>query len=255
MHDDPLAAIRRSDQVLCEQVAQWEPLEYGVAYWSNDFPDAIAANQLRDVWLADLDGPAVLKRAESFFAGHGVRCRCWVPAAGQDDGAVADLLLSRNWRRIDRTVMTLSDWSLCDVPDDPAVRVLPARAMRRAYLSTHGEIADTGDVDRGIAQARLDDTCHNAFVAVLDGEPAGHAAYQEVGDVASVPDIYVHPRFRRRGIGLALAAHLLRLGRRLLPKLLVAAAPADDAVAHTFLNRCGFQACGATTTVFVDPQS
>ena len=68
---DISAAVRRSDQVLCEQLATWEPLEFGVAYRSPEHATLAAANQLRDVWLETVPGETAYERTEAHFAAHG----------------------------------------------------------------------------------------------------------------------------------------------------------------------------------------
>ena len=71
------SAIRESDQALCRQIAEWEPLEFGVAHYAPQFATLPAANQLRDAWLAKVDGDEAYRRAEDFYRARGLTC--WRP--------------------------------------------------------------------------------------------------------------------------------------------------------------------------------
>lgn len=236
---DILSAVRRSDQSLCEQVAQWESLEFGVAYTCASFPSFVGGNQLRDAWLAEIDGPTAFERAEAYYRERSLTCLAWTPAAGQAIEPLEALLVPKGWRRVDRLAMSLADWGILDVEADAAIRVLPARAMPRAY---HQSYVNAGMSDDEVAAAveRLNDSNYDAFVALVDGKPAGRIGYLEVGDIARLAELFVAPAFRGNGIGKSLTRHVLQLARRLLPRAVVTSASPEDEAGVAFLQRAGF---------------
>jgi GNAT superfamily N-acetyltransferase len=251
---EALAAMRRSDRALCEQVAAWEPLDYGVAYCSPAFPALGDANQLRDVWLADTDGDTAYQHADSYYRERHLTCYRWTPAAAQPLEEVEAVLLPKGWRRRDLTVAKLTDLALAGAPGDAAIRILPARAMPKAFRRTFANDGPHAETRAGLASERLNDSNYDVFVAMLDNLPAGRIGYLEVGDIARLADVFVIPEFRRRGVGLAMAAHFLRLVRRLLPRAVVACTEAENAGGLAFLLRCGFSAAG-TLTEFERPSN
>lgn len=239
-NEEIISAVRRSDQAMCEQIATWETLEYGVAFCNPEIPSFAGANQLRDVWLADMDGETAFARAEAYYAERGLTCLRWTPASGQAVEPVETLLAGKNWRRVENVAMGLKDWGASAAADDETVRVLPARAMRRAYGRTF-EGDSTGE---SAGTERLNDAKHDAFVCTLNGEPAGRAAYVEVGDIARLADVFVLPGFRGRGVGRSLVGHFLQTARRLSPQVVVASCDSDDAAGRAFLAGHGFAECG-----------
>lgn len=230
--------------MLCEQLATWESLEFGVAFRSPEHPTLAAANQLRDVWLETVSGDTAYERTEAHFAAHGRICRRWVPSSGQPTEPVASVLKNKGWTRVETLAMGLADWAMASMASPAAIRVLPARAMKKAYRKTF-DGATPAEMQAGIE--RLNDPNYEAFVAVMDGEPAGRSAYLEVGDIARLADVFVRPSFRRRDIGRVMVAHFLRIGRRLSPRVVVASCDATDPASRSFLERCGFMASGSLT--------
>jgi GNAT superfamily N-acetyltransferase len=244
---EALAAMRRSDRALCEQIAQWEPLDYGMAYCSPAFHVLGDANQLRDVWLADMDGETAYQHAESYYRERHLTCCRWIPAAAQPLEQVEGLLLPKGWRRRDLAVAKLTDVNLAGTPINTAIRILPARAMPKAFHQTFADEGSQADSLADLASERLNDSNYDVFVAMLDNRPAGRIGYLEVGDIARLADVFVVTEFRRRAVGLALAAHFLRLVRRLLPRAVVACTEVENATGMAFLRRCGFSAAGTLT--------
>ena len=251
---EALSAMRRSERALGEQVAQWEPLDYGVAFCSTAFPTLGEANQLREVWLADQDGETVYTRAESYYRERRLTCCRWVPIAAQPLEPMEALLLPKGWRRRDLAVVKLKDLELSHAPLNAAIRILPARAMPKAFHQTFAGDGDLAAARAGLALERLNDSNYDVFVAMLDNHPAGRIGYLEVGDIARLADVFVLPEFRRRGVGAAMAAHFLRLVRRLLPRAVVACTDAENPAGLDFLRRCGFLTAG-TLPEFERPSS
>jgi GNAT superfamily N-acetyltransferase len=264
-----LTAIRRSDRALVEQIAQWESLDFGVAYTSTGFATLPEANQLRDVWLADVDGPTAFTRAEAYYAQRGLTCQAWTAASSQPPEPVDALLISKGWRRVDRLAMALVHWNAPmehgrprhgevstrlwnapQVPSVPSIRILPARAMRKAYRATFGDDEPLSTICAEAGLERLNDANLDTFVATLDGQPAGRISYLSVGDAARLTDLHVLPTMRRRHVGLHLVAHALQLARRLSPKALVATVGLGNSPGKAILERCGFEGHANLTTYF-----
>lgn len=242
-----ISAVRRSDQAWCEQVCQWESLGFGVAYSARDFTSLAEGQQLRDVWLNQVDPQAAYEQTETFFGERGLTCSVWALSPEQDVQQAESLLAPHGWQRQDWLAMGLSRWDLASEEVDELIRILPARPMPKAYRQSLSDSAP-GDAD-GIEAGfrRLDDANYDPFVAVVAGEVAGRAGYLEVGDIARLADFFVSQKFRDRGIDRALVAHFLRMARRLLPRAVVARADARDEQAKAFLQSCGFSAAGTLT--------
>ncbi len=246
MHiDDVISAARRSNRAWCEQLGMGESLEFGVAYASPDYPRLPDANQLRDAWIADADPQTIYERAEAYYAERGITCRMWTPASGQSVAPVESLLLANGWRRSDVSAMGLVSWDSENLPEEyESIRVLPARAMRKAYQATVSD-AWQGDAARiESAVDRLNDSHYDAFIAQIDGKPAGRIGYLEVGEIARLSDFWVSPAYHGRGIDHALAAHFLRTARRLLPRYIVACIDVEDEDGRAQLERHGFAVAG-----------
>lgn len=243
---DILAAVGRSDQALCEQIARWEALDIGVTYFSTGFPTLAAANQLRDAWLADVDGPTAYERAESFYRARNLTCLAWTPASGQAIEPLEGLLSPKGWRRVDRQAMALNNWEALGGETDASIRVLPARAMPRAYRQTYADAGASAE-ETAAAVERLNDSNYDAFIASFDGRSAGRIGYLEVGDIARLSELWVEPSFYGKGVGQALLRHALQLARRLLPRAVVTAVDATDTKGREFLVGCGFESGGALT--------
>jgi GNAT superfamily N-acetyltransferase len=243
---DALAALRRTDRLLAEQVAEWEAMEFGVAFVCPAFVALPEANQLRDAWLAEMDGEMAYARAEEYYAARGATCRWWTPASGQEIAPVRNLLAGKGWREVKRLAMAMA------APQEPtptaAVRILPARAMPRAYRETFAGSAELAEASR----RRLDDANFDAFVAMLDGRAAGRAAYLDAGDIGRLAEVYVLEPFRRKGVGRALVGQAIALARRLTPRAVIAAAEAGDTAGQAFLERAGFHPA-AEAVHFVRP--
>ncbi|MBX3394383.1 MAG: GNAT family N-acetyltransferase [Phycisphaerae bacterium] len=253
---DVMTAARRSDRAWYEQVCESESLDFGVAYMTPRFPRFSDGNQLRDAWIADARPDEVYDRCESFFGARGLTCGVWTPASGQDIGPVSELLTARGWRRRDVLAMGLPGRDAHSAPasiTDSTIRVLPARAMRRAYRSlleaSAMELEAAGRseaveaaVETGIE--RLDDSNYDATIAQVDGIAAGRIAYLEVGDIARLVDLDVAAAFRGGEVGDVLVAHFLQTARRLSPRCIVACVEAGDLAGRELLERHGFVPAG-----------
>lgn len=245
-----VSALLRANQAYYAQLSRTQSLDCGIAFTADSFPHLAEANQFREV-EADRAGwsAAVLDAVDAHFGKLNLRCQIWAPAA---DASVRDLepfLLDRGFSRREIIAMALRTW--VDPPIDEGVRVLPARAMRKALRAVHeAEYGAAGEAEREMlidaASERLNDHRMDEFVALRDGEPAGRCAFFQIGDVARVSGLYVLEAHRRRGVGRALLGQMLRLARRLLIRRVCVPLLSEDAEAIELLRRCGFEADGVT---------
>ncbi len=247
-----ISAARRSERARSELLAEFEKCEFGDAFHNAEFPGIHEANMLQDVWLDQLDADTVFDATERLYDTRNTTCCVWMPATIQPLEAIESALLPRGWKRRDLAAAYLSNAWLFDESPPDELRLLPARAMRRAYRAT---FADDGPAAEPLAEAafaRLDDASYNAFIAMRGDQPVGRAAYLETGDIARLMDVHVMADVRRQGIGRAMIAHMLQLARRLLPRIVVACPPNDDKTATVFLEHCGFVISG-TIPQFIRP--
>ena len=229
------AAARRSELALAEQASQWESLAFGVAFWSPLFPGSPETNQLRDAWLGEPPDPQTYEKVEAYFASRASRCLRWAPAAQQPVAPLAELLTARGW-----VEERLSTWGLVRTDavataEPGALRILPARAMPKAFQATFDSPADGA-----LAVERLNDSRQDMFVAVDAGRGIGRIGYLQVGDIARLTDLFVAPGARRRGTAKTLVARFVQQVRRLGPRATVAVVPPQFAEHESFLERCGF---------------
>lgn len=244
-NEEIISAVRRSERALCEQIAEWEPLEYGVAHWSSAFSDLPAANQIQDVWLADLDPETVREQVESFYRERSACCQTWIIAATQDIAPIAGLMDCHGWVRGDLLAMGLSNWDSLGKYVDDTIRILPARAMPKAYRAA---LCEDGRQDAPLIEAgieRLNDSHFDAFVAMVEGKPAGRIGYLEVGDIARLVEFDVPSHDQSREISHALFRHFLEMARRLVPRIVVAGVSMDDDMKRSVFEAHGFSIGGA----------
>ncbi|HPF40890.1 MAG TPA: hypothetical protein P5081_07315 [Phycisphaerae bacterium] len=243
--NDALSAARRTEQVWWEQICDWESLEYGVAFTCARYPSVADAQQLRDVWLAEIDGAEAMKRADAYYAERSLSCNLWTPASGQDAAQVESFLASRGWRTESSVVLALAN--IDAGPDDleyEGIRILPARAMRRAYRAFL-ETLRSGDADAcDAAFDRLDDASYEVLLAVRDGAAIGAIGYHEVGDFARLRDFSVFSDPNDDAVRRLLLAHELHRVRRMAPRVVVAVFEESATDDIAFLCDNGFAEAG-----------
>ena len=246
-----VSAILRSNQAYYAQLSDTTSLQFGIAYTCPRYPSLEFANQFREVLIEQSgDVETAFAEAEAYFAGAGVQCYAWVPAADQPIEPMATFLSSKGYRRRDLSAMVVREWVELPAPQD--VRVLPARAMPKALHAIHTEefrMSDSVKQNMLMAAAteRFNEPQIDAFLALVDGAPAGHCTLFQVGDIGRIVDLFVVESLRRRGVATALMGHLLRMARRLSMRLTCAEIPSDSVAALTLCERCGLVGDGTTT--------
>ena len=213
------SAVRRADQVFSEQVGDRATLDCGVAFFDVEYPRSAQDNVLREVWVEQSDAmPAAWAQVEQLYSDRGTECCGWIPALGQSATVIEPFLLDHGLRKYTLAAMGLSDWPT--LAGDPSVRILPARAMRKAFRSLHH---DNREADR--EERRLDYAQFDVFVAIVDAQPAGRCGLLQAGEIADIRNLYVSPAFRRRHVATTLIAHALVNGGMMVISMITKAAP------------------------------
>lgn len=248
-----VTAVRRCDQVYFEQVSQRQTLACGYAYTNGRHPSLPECNFIGEV-LLDADTPDPLSVVEEHFGACGSVCDKWAPAAVQPAEPVARLLAPLGFERRECVVYGYEPQR----PPSPEgrLRILSARAMRRAYTAmVHARAAPHAAHAEALAEIqleRLNDPQYDAFVG-LDGDaPVAMGALMQVGAIGRVCDLYVAPEARGRGFGREMLASLLQTALRWALHPVCARAAAQDAAAAALLESAELRACGRIAT-FVRP--
>lgn len=243
--NDPITAARRSEQAWCEQICTWESLDYGVAFTCERYPTLKAVQQLRDVWLADVSGAEAFDRAEAYFTERGLTCSLWSPASGQAVEPVAAFMNEKGWHRESLAVLAWTDSERSPTETDcEDVRILPARAMRRAYRSFLESLHAGDEFACDAAFDRLDDASYEVLLAVRDGTAIARIGYHEVGEFARLRDFSYLSAGDDDAIRRVLIAHFLLRAKRMLPRAVVACVPESSRDEIGFLQSCGFANAG-----------
>ncbi len=239
-----IAAVRRSDQVYAALAARTEALRCARVYFHPERPLAAECNFVGDVELAA--GEDALSEVQEFFAPLGSQCFRWTPSGNQTVDELERLLAPHGFER--------RDWKAYGLRENTAprevaeLRMAPARAMRRAFtalVSERSRAAGDGAAETVAAQLdRLNDPQYDAFVGVSGDTAIGFAALLQVGPIGRVCDVFVSESRRRKGVGAALLAYVVRTAGRWALNPLCARVRADDAGAGAFLRAGGWEACG-----------
>lgn len=244
MQRSTVASLLRTSQAFAQQLCQKETLDYGIAFYSEQFPGLPEANQFREVVIEDPARTAdAFAQTEDWFARQGLKCFRWAPADGQPLDVLGEFLTARGFQERRFDVMTLTRWP--DSSPAATVRVLPARAVRPHFRATFAP--DTSPDSSSLADAhadRLDDASYDAFVAMLGDKPAGRCALYQVGDLARVMDVTVLPDYLGQPVTEALLLHALALARRLALRATLTQVPQDRPELRTLMESLGFTADG-----------
>jgi ribosomal protein S18 acetylase RimI-like enzyme len=253
---DAIAAIRRSSHVYVSQVADQTALTCGIAFTCPEHPDYYDGNHLREVTLHPGESMAeAFEEVEQFYHSQGLRCFRWVPAAGQPPEPIEAFLTQKGYQLTRQLAMA---WQRdVEIPRNPAVKMLPARAMRRAFreimLAKPVHDQPTREMLAEVANERLNEPQYDMFVAMLNDQPAGHGVLFQVGDIGRLEHIYVAPPFRRQGVGRTIIAHLLALSRRLALRITCLETQLDNTAAQDLYRQCGLEPAG-TYVEFLSPE-
>ncbi len=240
------SAVRRADQVFSEQVGDKSTLDCGVAFFDVEYPHSAEDNVLREVWVEQPEAmPAAWAQVEQFYTDRGTECCGWIPALGQSVKVIEPFLLDQGLCKHTLAAMGLSDWPTLAV--DTSVRVLPARAMRKAVRSLHHD-----DREAHLEERRLDHAQFDVFVAIVDSQPAGRCGLLQVGEIADIRSLYVCPAFRRRHVATTLVAHALEMARRLMMKSVCSKIDIGNTEGMALLRSCGFERHGEVVEFWRD---
>lgn len=249
------AAVRRSDQVYFEQTARRETIGCGYAYTQPAFPRLASCNFVGELVLESSAEEACVE-VDSYFAAAGLTCLRWIPAAGQPVEPLAAELERRGCQRRETWACLLAEETGAGL--DERVRVLGARAMRRAYThvvtaraAVHPEMREELIA---VQLERLNDPQYDAFVGLAGEQPVGMITVFQVGQIGRLCDLYVLPQARRCGYGLALLRYAIATARRWSLRPICAQVEATNMAGRSLLRRAGFQE-GGTLVSYCHPQA
>jgi ribosomal protein S18 acetylase RimI-like enzyme len=248
---DGLSATRRTSQVYYEQIGEPTNLDHGVAFTCDRYPLFHDGNLFHDVLIRPESSlEAAWAEAEAFYAERGLTCWQWAPNEDQAIEPMAAFLHAKGFATETSLAMELKQYPEAEAFDE--VRIIPARAMRKAYrqllaeeVGRYSEAEQGGMIGAGLDRA--DDASYDMHVAMIGGEPAGQAALFQVGDICSIEDVYVSPAHRRKKVGTAIMHHLLQMARRLDTRMVCLRVLADNKAAKDLYRSLGFTACGEMT--------
>jgi GNAT superfamily N-acetyltransferase len=247
-----VGAVRRSGQVYDELIARRETLRCGHVYSNEQFPDLPSCNFVSEVVLAD-DGDPV-SEVEQYFAGAGLRCWRWTPAENQRVETLQQVLAPAGYLPEEGLCVVYSHGS--EVARSAGVRVLGARAMRRAYteIVKARSLEIQGPVDQlNAAQLeRLNEPAYDAFVGLVADNPVGIVSLLQAGEIGRVCDLFVHPDWRGRGVASSLLSYVLLAARRWALRPVCAEIHRGNAPARGLMRKLGFVESG-THISFVLP--
>jgi hypothetical protein len=244
----PAGALLRATQALRELVCGKTTLDHGIAFHCDRFPACTSENQFREVWTPTrADAEIALRSADAFFEEQGTRYARWALAEAQSPEPLDPVLTAAGWERDDLAALVLGDWTATPAADD--IRILPARPMRAAYRTLWTQWAtylpaEEREAAVDVVLERLDDHRVDAFVAMVDKQPAAAMALFQVGDIGQVVDVFAGARVDRDRVADATLGHVLALARRLALRIIVAAWPQRDPGGRALFARHGFVESG-----------
>lgn len=254
---ETLAAVRRSNQVYYGQLAEPVTLACGIALLCPKYPRYHDGNQLREAVVPpDRSLAEAFEEVRRCYSEQGLTCYRWVPAAGQASEPIGAFLAERGY--VARRNLVMRWRREVDMPLHPAVKVLSARAMKRALRTvmldstTHEQ--PVREMLADVAVDLLDEPSFDFFVATLDGRPAGYGGLLQAGDIGRIEKVFIAEHFRRQGVGRTLLAHLLALSRRLALRITCLEVAEDNTEAQALYRACGLEVEGAYVQ-FVAPEA
>lgn len=254
---DALSAIRRSNQIFHEQLAERATLSCGIAFTCTRYPRLPGVNQVREVVIpAGGSMASCFEEVDAYYRERGLLCDRWVPASTQPSEPVEAFLASKGFQARRKNVMEFRQ--AVDIPANPDVRILPARAMRAAVRAIVTEdVFFAPELREAAADAtldRLDEPRYDMLVAMLGGRAVGFGALLEAGEIGGIYSVVVLEAFRRRGIGRTLMKHLVALSRRLALRTTVLEVDGGNAAAEALYHACGFEPAGHYVEFVATPE-
>lgn len=254
--NETLAAVRRSGQVYYFQVAEQSTLSCGVALTCAKYPRYYTGNHLREVMIpADKSLAECFDEVQAFYAQQGLTCFRWVPAAVQPTEPIEAFLCSRGY--ITRRNVAMKWTREVAIAVNPQVKLLPARAMRKALrelvLADQVPLPEHRPMLADVMLDRLDDASYDVYVAMLDNQPAGYGGLLQAGDIGRIENIFVAENCRQQGVGRTLIAHLLALSKRLALRITCLQTQECNAPAISLYEECGLEV-GGVYVEFTSPE-
>lgn len=234
MERTAVSAYLRTTQAWCLQLCEKETLDHGIAYVSPRHAILPEACHLREVVIEDETtiAPAI-ELTEQWFRERKLRCLRWAAVETQPLAPLQSMLEANGFQAKKYSVLALSRWNVPAVSGD--IRILPARAMRSAFLSTFAVPAEANAFTE-----RLDDPHLDMFVAVGPTGSIGRCGLFQVGDIARV----IEPVVSNPAAENALIAAALTLAKRLAYKTVLIQGDSDNHAALSRYAGYGFSPAG-----------
>lgn len=237
MERTTVSAYLRTTQAWCLQLCEKETLDHGIAYVSLRHATLPEACHLREVVIEDETAIApAFEQTERWFRERKVHCLRWAPVETQGLEGLRRVLEANGFHVKKYTVLALSRWEAPTGNGD--TRILPARAMRSAFLSTF-----TVPAEAAAFGERLDDPHLDMFVAVGPAGAVGRCGLFQVGDIARVVEPVAADPFVER----TLVAAALTLAKRLAHKTVLVQCASDNQAALARYTGYGFSPAGEFT--------
>jgi ribosomal protein S18 acetylase RimI-like enzyme len=250
---DLVRLFHRTELHWTQSVAEETALACGTVFANAHLTRVTAANRILDAALPDnLTPEAALAEVERHFNTCGSRCLEWIFNPSAAPAAVEplrDLLVAHGWRPVSRDILYLQSVPALAVPAAADLTIIPARASFRHAQMLADELAtEAGESQLAEAAMRhLDDPHWDALLALIGQEPAGTIGVLAVGDIGRIEQLFVSPRFRRRGVGRALLDRAMEICARSLFKHVMLAVKPEDTPFRTMLTGMNLRTIGQIT--------
>jgi ribosomal protein S18 acetylase RimI-like enzyme len=250
---DLVRLFHRTELHWTQGLADESALACGTALANAHLAVLPAANRILDAALPDsLTADAALTEVENHFNSCGSRCLEWIFIPSAAPAAVEPLramLVANGWRPDSRDILYLQSVPALAVPAAADLTIIPARASFRHMQKLADELAAEARESQlaEAAMLHLDDPHWDALLALIGQEPAGTIGVLAVGDIGRIEQLFVSPRFRRRGIGRTLLSRAMEICARSLFKHVMLAVKPEEPVIRAVLKRLNLRTIGQIT--------
>lgn len=241
-------AVRMSNLAYLRHVSQETTLDNGIMYFNDEHPTLDACNLVGDVLIEEMETEpdVAFQRIDAAFKEKGAKCCRWIPAAQQPSETLDKLLTPHGFLREETVALTRMP---SPVPDkDSRLHILAARAMRRACTTLLKQrFADRSEHAEALLDlqlSRMDDPQFDAYLAMIDDQPAGYIALHQVGEIGRIRDLYVAKDCRGTGVAAALLNYALSTAQRWSLRPICVEIPAAARGARAMLDKAGFEEAG-----------
>lgn len=206
-----------------------------------------SANVALPTAVAGLAMPA-LREVAAWFAARGLNFRVDLPADAPSDLMAAAMTLGLRFRERQPVMLLERVWP-APLPGELNVRPVADDCDVQDFCAIDTLEFEDDPLLASIIAAARDAPAVRLLTGFLEGRPVARIAAMLHGDLATLHSLYVHPAFRRRGLGTEMTLRALALVRS---EGAAAAALASTLAAVPLYERLGFQTIGATIVMGCD---